>query len=133
MALNRDYQAAQAAAGAVQNARRRLLWVLVAIAATLLLIGSVAYLLQRGLAPPRWEIFTGVPRALRTPPRIWALALQGDSRALIDLGTLALVAAPVLQLVLAVWIFWRRRDRHYAAFSALVLLLLLIGLGLGWL
>ena len=53
--------------------------------------------------------------------------------ALVDLGTLMLVAAPVLQLVLAVWIFARRRDALYAGFSLLVLALLLGGLALGWL
>ena len=52
---------------------------------------------------------------------------------LADLGTLVLVAAPALQLVLAVGIFARRRDALYAGFSLLVLALLLGGLAWGWL
>jgi uncharacterized membrane protein len=130
--LDRDYHAAALAAGAVQEARRRLLWVLVSLAALLLALGSALYLWQMGMQPPLWRIFVGVPRGLHTPLSIMQLAARGNSRALIDMGTLVLVAAPVLQLVLAVWIFARRRDALYAGFSLLVLALLLSGLGLGW-
>ncbi|THD12060.1 hypothetical protein B1806_00435 [Metallibacterium scheffleri] len=131
--LDRDYHAAAQAAGAVQEARRRLLWVLVLLAAAVLAVGSALYLWQVGMQPPLWRIFVGVPRGLHTPQSIVELAAHGNSRALVDAGTLALVAAPVLQLVLAVWIFARRRDVLYAGFSLLVLALLLSGLGLGWL
>ena len=130
--LDRDYHAAAQAAGAVQEARRRLLWVLVLLAAVLLAVGSALHLWQVGMQPPLWCIFVGVPRGLHTPQSIVELAAPGNSRALVDAGTLALVAAPVLQLVLAVWIFARRRDVLYAGFSLLVLALLLSGLGLGW-
>lgn len=131
--LDRDYQTAALAAGAVQEARRHLLWVLVLLAAALLALGSALYLWQMGMQPPLWRIFVGVPRGLHTPASIVQLAATGNSRALVDLGTLVLVAAPVLQLVLAVWIFARRRDAMYAGFSLLVLALLLGGLALGWL
>lgn len=131
--LDRDYQTAALAAGAVQEARRHLLWVLVLLAAALLALGSAQYLWQMGMQPPLWRIFVGVPRGLHTPASIVQLAATGNSRALVDLGTLVLVAAPVLQLVLAVWIFARRRDAMYAGFSLLVLALLLGGLALGWL
>ncbi len=130
--LDRDYHAAALAAGAVQEARRRLLWVLVLLAAVLLAVGSALHLWQVGMQPPLWRIFVGVPRGLHTPQSIVELAAHGNSRALVGAGTLALVAAPVLQLVLAVWIFARRRDVLYAGFSLLVLALLLSGLGLGW-
>lgn len=131
--LSRDYLAAQEAAGAVQAARRRLLRVLVTLAGVLLLGGSALYLRQHGLEPPRWQVFSGVPRGLHQPGHILVLALAGGSRAIVDLGTLLLVAAPVLQLLVAAWIFLRRRDGLYAGFSVLVLLLLLGGLALGWL
>ncbi|MHB1992958.1 DUF1634 domain-containing protein [Metallibacterium scheffleri] len=131
--LDRDCHAAALAAGAVQEARRRLLWVLVLLAAAVLAVGSALHLWQVGMQPPLWRIFVGVPRGLLTPQSIVELAAPGNSRALVDAGTLALVAAPVLQLVLAVWIFARRRDVLYAGFSLLVLALLLSGLGLGWL
>jgi uncharacterized membrane protein len=131
--LDRDYHAAALAAGAVQEARRRLLWVIVLLAAVLLAVGSAFYLWRVGTQPPLWHIFVGVPRGLHTPASILDLAAHGNSRALIDAGTLVLVAAPVLQLVLAAWIFARRRDALYAGFSLLVLALLLSGLGLGWL
>jgi uncharacterized membrane protein len=131
--LDRDYHAAALAAGAVQEARRRLLWVMVLLATILLAVGSAVHLWQVGLQPPLWRIFVGVPRGLHTPSSILGLAAHGNSRALIDAGTLVLVAAPVLQLVLAAWIFARRRDALYAGFSLLVLALLLCGLGLGWL
>lgn len=131
--LDRDYHVAAQAAGAVQEARRRLLWVLVLLAAVLLAVGSALYLWQVGMQPPLWRIFVGVPRGLHTPVSVVQLAATGNSRALVDLGTLMLVAAPVLQLVLAVWIFARRGDALYAGFSLLVLALLLGGLALGWL
>ena len=130
--LDRDYHAAAQAAGAVQEARQRLLWVLVLLAAVLA-VGSALYLWQVGMQPPLWRIFVGVPRGLHTPQSIVELAAHGNSRALIDAGTLVLVAAPMLQRVLAVWIFAWRRDALYAGFSLLVRALLLSGLGLGWL
>ncbi|GEM_PF-3314753 len=130
--LRRDYAVAQATADAVQAARRRLVWVLVTLATLFLLAGLALYLVRHGMSAPNWQLFAGVPRGLHRPGHILALALHGDALAIIDLGALALVAAPVLQLALAVAVFMRRRDGLYAFFSLLVLAILLGGLSLGW-
>jgi uncharacterized membrane protein len=58
-------------------------------------------------------------------------AFRGDAAALIQVGTLLMIATPVARVVFAVYAFGRRRDGLYFGVSCAVLTLLLYGLFFG--
>ena len=116
----------------VENARRRLLARLVALAVILLLGGGALFLARHGGGLPDWRLFHGAPRTLQTPWGILRAALGGHARAIMDLGLLALVIGPPLQLLLAARVFHRCGDHLYGILSLAVLALLLVGFSLGW-
>ncbi len=54
--------------------------------------------------------------------------LAGRSLAILDLGLLALMATPILRVVMAIYQFWREGDRRYTLVSAGVLAVLAVSL-----
>ena len=61
-----------------------------------------------------------VGEALRRLPAL-------DPRGLAALGVIILVATPILQLVASAFLFWRKHDRLYLAFTVLVCVIIAIG------
>ena len=109
----------------------RLLRVGVLLSAAVTLAGGVLLLLDHGGAPADLSAF---PRPFPPPSDLLAIvrgARALEPRALTQLGIVLLVATPVSRVALALVDFVRRRDRAYAALSALVLLLLVGGIVLG--
>jgi uncharacterized membrane protein len=71
--------------------------------------------------------FSGGPASLRTVGGIVAGALSFDSRSIIQLGLLLLIATPVARVVFALIAFTLQRDRKYMLISAIVLAVLITG------
>lgn len=100
----------------------------VLLAAAVVLIGGVLYLLRDGRPRPDYSHFKGVASALRSPGGIWHGALHGDADSVIQLGLLLLIATPVVRVILAGVGFLMERDRLYFWVSAVVLAVLLYSL-----
>lgn len=106
----------------------RLLQIGVALAAALVFVGGVAYLIEfRGAAIDRSR-FQGEPAELESIEGIAALAFRGDARGLIQLGILALIATPIARVIFSIYAFGLERDRMYVVITMIVLGLLIVGL-----
>ena len=106
----------------------RLLQVGVLVAAAVVLIGAVALLVQHGHQPADFRVFRGASSGLRSVDDIVRAAVSLDSRAIVQLGLVLLIATPVARVALTLVAFVVQRDRLYVAITALVLALLLYGL-----
>jgi uncharacterized membrane protein len=106
----------------------RLLQLGVFLAAAIVIVGGTALLARYGRQPVDFRTFRDEPSPLRSLSGIVRGALALDSRAVIQLGLVVLIATPVARVALTLGAFLRQRDRLYAAITALVLLLLTFGL-----
>ena len=102
----------------------RLLQTGVMVAAALVLTGGALYLWRHAAPTTDYRHFSGEPEAYRTLRGIWAEALAGHGRGLIQLGLLVLIATPVARVVFSVFAFLRQRDWVYVAVTVIVLGLL---------
>jgi uncharacterized membrane protein len=112
----------------VEQLLGRLLQAGVLLAAAVVLIGGVAYLAAHGLEPYNYRVFRGEPADLRTLSGIVDAARALDSRGILQLGVLLLLATPVARVALSVLAFARQRDLTYVVVTAIVLVLLLASL-----
>ena len=103
----------------------------VLLAAAVVLLGAMLLLVQHGGAPVSYAVYQSEPEQLRTIPGIIRGALALDSKAIVQLGLLLLIATPVFRVAFMLVAFVVQRDRIYVAISAIVLALLLYGLLLG--
>jgi uncharacterized membrane protein len=116
---------------AVQQLIGRLLQFGVLLAAGVVVVGAALLLLQHGGAPVSYSVFRGEPEQLRSIGGILSGAIALDSRAIVQLGLVLLIATPVVRVALMLATFMLQRDRTYVWISALVLALLLYGLLFG--
>lgn len=95
----------------------------VSLAAAVVLAGSCLYVAQRHGVAPDYRHFHGI---VSPADRMQPLYSGGhwDSRSLIRLGILLLIATPVLRVAFCVYSFARQRDLLYVAVSSVVLLVL---------
>ena len=100
----------------------------VVVSALVVLAGGVVYLALHGGEPRGYRTFHGEPEGLERPSGIVAGATQGQSRALIALGILLLIATPVARVAFAAEAFLWERDWLYVGVSLFVLAVLLWGL-----
>lgn len=99
------------------------------LASALLVLAGAAFLLaQHGGAPADFRRFSGADEAFRSVHGSLRAALARDSRGLVQLGVILLVATPVARVALTLVAFAAQRDRIYVALTAIVLLVLLYGL-----
>lgn len=103
----------------------------VMLAAGVVLVGATLVLVQHGGAPVSYAVFHSGPQQLRTIRGIVHGALALDSKAIVQLGLVLLIATPVARVAFMLIAFVVQRDRVYVAISGLVLALLLYGLLLG--
>jgi uncharacterized membrane protein len=103
----------------------------VMLAAVVVLVGATLLLVQHGGAPVAYSVFQSEPAQLRTIGGIVRGALALDSKAIVQLGLVLLIATPVVRVAFMLIAFIVQRDRTYMAISALVLALLLYSLLLG--
>lgn len=100
----------------------------VMLAAAVVLAGGIMYLAQLHGARPDYSHFHGVATAFRTPQDILGGFHWNDSKSIIQLGLLILVATPVFRVVMAAVGFLFEKDWMYVAVSLLVLVILLYSL-----
>jgi uncharacterized membrane protein len=100
----------------------------VIVAAALVLIGGVLYLIREGRLHPDYGRFTGEPGNMQHPMSVLAAALALQPLGLIQLGVMVLLATPVVRVAFSLLAFARERDRTYVAMTAVVLLVLVLSL-----
>jgi len=100
----------------------------VIIAALVVFVGAIVYLIRNGGRSPHYEAFLGEPEDLRTIPGILKGVLSLRGRSVIQFGLLLLVATPVARVAFAVAAFGMERDRVYVIVTLVVLALLLFSL-----
>lgn len=100
----------------------------VAAAAAIVLAGAVLYLSEFGSRPLQYHTFRGEPASLTTVPGIVVRAARLDSRGIIQLGLLVLIATPVARVLFSLFVFGAGRDRAYVWVTLTVLAVLLYSL-----
>ncbi len=111
----------------MEMAVSRMLLAGVSLAACVVLAGWILYLWQAHGVMPDYHHFHGVP----SPADRLAPVLEGirhfDSRSIIRLGILLLVATPIMRVVFCVYSFAAQKDKVYVLISTIVLSVLLYG------
>jgi uncharacterized membrane protein len=108
-----------------------LLRVGVIIAAVVVLLGGVEYLVRHGGDQPHYRLFQGEPADLRSIGGILRDTEEGRSTGLIQLGLVLLLATPVARVAFSVVAFALERDRLYVVVTLVVLSILLYSIGGG--
>jgi uncharacterized membrane protein len=100
----------------------------VLVAAAVVTLGALLYLEQRHAAVTSFHTFTVQDSSLSSVHGILKLAGHLDSKGLIQLGLLLLIATPVARVVFAIIGFSLERDRLYVIVSCIVLAVLVFSL-----
>jgi uncharacterized membrane protein len=100
----------------------------VLLAAVVVFAGGVLYLVQDASQAVNYRTFMAGGQDIRTLPGIVKSAAHLNSRGLMQLGLLLLIATPVARVALAVVGFSLERDRLYVVISLIVLTVLLFSL-----
>jgi uncharacterized membrane protein len=106
----------------------RLLQAGVLLAAAVVTIGAVAYLVQHRADCVHYQTFIAGGPDTRTLAGIVRSAAHFESLGIIQFGLLLLIATPVARVGLAIAGFALERDRLYTVVSAIVLLILMASL-----
>ena len=100
----------------------------VVLAAAIVLVGGILFLMRHKTPVTDYHIFNGEPSDLRTISGIFANVKAFRARGLIQLGLLALIATPVARVIFSLFAFMYQKDWKYVVFTAIVLALLLYSL-----
>jgi uncharacterized membrane protein len=100
----------------------------VALAAVVVLVGGMLFLLANGGTRPHLGTFAGEPSHLTSTTAIVHAACSLRPRAVIQLGLLLLIAVPIARVVLSAVAFARQRDYIYVGITLIVLGALLVNL-----
>lgn len=92
------------------------------------LAGGIVYLAKAPSVMPSYSTFHPVSPALRSVTGVLLGVRRLDSRSLIQLGILLLIATPIVRVIYCVVGFARQRDRLYIGISTLVLAILIFSL-----
>jgi len=103
----------------------------VVIAALVVLVGGVWYLIRFGSTMPNYAVFRGEPADLRSVPGIVRDVLSLQIRGLIQLGLLLLIATPVTRVAFSILAFALQGDRTYVVVTLIVLGVLIFSLAGG--
>lgn len=93
----------------------------ITIASSVVLLGSLLYLIRHGFEPAEYEVFRGEPLKLRSLNGIVTAVLSGSYRGIVQLGLLLLVATPIMRVAVSLFTFLRLRDWNYVVLTFLVL------------
>lgn len=103
----------------------RMLLAGVSVAASVVLVGWILYLWRAHGVEPDYHHFHGVP----SPPDRIAPIFDGirhlDSRSIIRLGILFLIATPIMRVAFCLFSFAAQKDKIYVVVSGIVLTVLL--------
>lgn len=100
----------------------------VILAASVVSVGGVVFLMRHGESNPDYHAFRGEPPSIRLVSGILRGVGGFSGRAIIQLGLLILIATPVARVAFSIYAFLRERDRLYVLATLLVGLLLLYSL-----
>jgi uncharacterized membrane protein len=100
----------------------------VLLAASVVLLGGILHLRQRGSDPPHYHTFRGEPVDLMKPSLVIRGALSGRPEAIIQLGLLLLILTPVARVLFSTAAFAFEGDRMYVIMTLMVLAVLLYSL-----
>ena len=103
----------------------------VLLAAAVVALGGVIFLLRHGRAMPQYARFVGEPLEFRTVSGIIRGTASIRGRNIIQLGLLILIATPVARVAFSVVAFALERDRLYVVITLIVLAVLLFSLAGG--
>jgi uncharacterized membrane protein len=103
----------------------------VIIAAAVVFVGGVLYLIHYGTTSPDYRVFRGEPSDLRSLSGIVTDTLLLRSRGIIQIGLLLLIATPVARVVFSVFAFALQRDYTYVIVTLIVLGVLMYSLAGG--
>ena len=106
----------------------RLLQVGVLVAAAVVMIGGIMLLVQHGNTPVEFRTFSAASSPLEGLVGIFRGCFALDSRSIVQLGLVLLIATPVMRVALTLVTFALQRDRLYVLITSVVLVLLLYGL-----
>jgi uncharacterized membrane protein len=112
----------------VENIIGNLLRVGVVTSAIVVFIGGAIYLAHHGRSTVDYRIFQGEPADYRHISGIIHEAAHFTGRGIIQLGLLLLIATPIARVIFALFGFAAEKDRMYACFTAIVLVVLLYSL-----
>lgn len=99
----------------------------VTVAASVVLLGGILFLLHPGPAPD-YRAFRGEPATMEHASGIVQEAVRFHSGGVIQFGLLLLIATPVARVIFSVWAFACQRDWLYVCVTLIVLGLLLASL-----
>jgi uncharacterized membrane protein len=116
----------------VENLLGNLLRAGVVLAAAVVLTGAIPYLIEYGSKEFDLRAFREEPSDLRSPAGIVRSATHLESRGVMQLGMLLLVATPVARVAFSAFAFFRQRDFTYVVLTLIVLTLLLFSLFVGF-
>ncbi|HET8632854.1 MAG TPA: DUF1634 domain-containing protein [Gemmatimonadales bacterium] len=115
----------------VEQVVGNLLRVGVLVAAAVAVTGGVAVLVQHGMRLADYGTFTGEAAEFTSIGGIVRGVLALDSRAVVQLGLVLLIATPIARVVFSLVAFLLQRDRLYVVITSVVLAVLLFSLLLG--
>ena len=100
----------------------------VTLAAAVVALGGIWYLIKYGFHAPDYHVFRGEPPDLRSVRRI-VKSLPGlQPQDVIQFGLVLLIATPLARVAFSIIGFWRQRDRTYVLITMIVLAVLLYSL-----
>ncbi|MGE5353162.1 MAG: DUF1634 domain-containing protein [Acidobacteriota bacterium] len=112
----------------IENIMGNLLRTGVVAAAVIVGFGAILYLIKYGFTIPQYSVFKGEPEGLTNIIGIIKEAFSFNSRGIMQLGLLVLIATPVARVVFAIIGFSLEKDYLYTVISVIVLGILLFSL-----
>ena len=100
----------------------------VLLAASVVLIGGVLYLVRHGQETIQYTTFHGEPEALKSIPAVVEGIVANHARAIIQFGLLLLIATPIARVLFAAIAFALEKDYMYVVITLIVLAILLYSL-----
>ncbi len=97
----------------------------VSVAAFVVLVGWILYLWQAHGVEPDYRHFHGVPSPADRLTPVFEGIRHLDSRSIIRLGILLLIATPIMRVAYCVYSFATQKDKVYVLISGIVLTVLL--------
>jgi len=100
----------------------------VLLAASVVLIGGVFYLLRHGQETVNYTTFHSEPEALKSIPAVVDGIVSLSARAIIQFGLLLLIATPIARVAFSAIAFALEKDYMYVVITLIVLGVLLYSL-----
>jgi len=97
----------------------------VSVAAVVVLVGWTLYLWQAHGVEPNYRNFHGVPSPADRLTPVFEGIRHLDSRSIIRLGMLLLIATPIMRVAYCIYSFASQKDKVYVLISSVVLTVLL--------